>query len=284
MSTTTIESQDVAFYRLNGYLLVRSLFDKAECARLRDYFTAMVERGGDGWAEGGVHPESDDPLKRYPRLLQPHRGDRVAFDYMVDERIRTRLTAFYGREPLAVQTMVYFKPPGARGQALHQDQRYLRAEPGTCMAAWLALEDSDEENGCLQIVPGSHDLPMLCPGSSDTGKSFTTDEVPIPQDLETVSIKMKAGDMLFFNGSLIHGSGPNLSKTRFRRIIVGHYIEGEAEKVAHYYFPVYRFDGSVVGGLEENPWGGGPCGNLVDRDGTQVIEMTGTIEGAKAAH
>lgn len=282
--TLTPSPENVRFYQENGYLLVRGLFSAVECAKLSDYFTTMVERGGDGWAEGGVHPDSEDPLKRYPRLLQPHRGDQVAFDYMVDERIRHHLTAFYNREPLAVQTMVYFKPPGAKGQALHQDQRYLRAEPGTCMAAWLALEDIDEENGCLQIVPGSHDLPMLCPGESDAKKSFTYDQVPVPKDCRTELVRMKTGDMLFFNGSLIHGSGPNLSKTRFRRIIVGHYIEGEAEKVAQYYFPVYRFDGSIVETLEANPWGGGPCGNLVDREGEQVIEMTGQIEEAKAAH
>jgi phytanoyl-CoA hydroxylase len=271
-------------YQREGYVLVRSLFDAGETGRLRDYFTEMVERGGDGWAEGGVDPESSDPLKRYPRLLQPHRGDEVAMNFMVDERIRAWLTSFYGREPLAVQTMVYFKPPGAKGQALHQDQRYLRAEPGTCMAAWLALEDIDEENGCLTVVPGTHDIPMLCPGSSDRERSFTGDQVPIPKDLNAVPVIMKEGDVLFFNGSLIHGSGPNQSRDRFRRIIVGHYIEGQAEKVAHYYFPVYRFDKSTVDGLEENPWGGGPCGVLVDEEGKEVIRMSGDMEAATSAH
>ena len=38
-----------------------------------------------------------------------------------------------GREPYAAQTMFYFKPPGARGQALHQDQTPLRVQPGTCL-------------------------------------------------------------------------------------------------------------------------------------------------------
>lgn len=279
-----VDPEKVEQYRREGYVLEPGLFSKEETTKLREYFTDMVERGGDGWAEGGVDQTSDDPLKRYPRLLQPHRADQVAMDFMVDDRIRQWLTAFYEREPYAVQTMIYFKPPGARGQALHQDQRYLRAEPGTCMAAWLALEDIDEENGCMSVVPGTQGIPMLCPGTADTAMSFTGDQVPLPQDCNPVPMVMKEGDVLFFNGSLVHGSGPNNSDTRFRRIIVGHYIEGVAEKVAHYYFPVYRFDGSEVEGLEENPWGGGPCGVLVDKDGKQVIEMTGDMEAATAAH
>ncbi len=283
MNTATPTSQDIEFYRSNGYLLVSGLFSPEECASLRDYFTDMVERGGDGWAEGGVHPDHEDPLKRYPRLLQPHRGDDVAMKYMVDKRICTYLTSFYDKEPLAVQTMVYFKPPGAKGQALHQDQRYLNAEPGTCMAAWLALEDIDEENGCMSIVPGSHELPMLCPGHANMDKSFTDHLVPIPNGLEPIPMVMRTGDMLFFNGSLIHGSGPNISTSRFRRIIVGHYIEGVAEKVAEYYFPVYRFDGSIVEQMDASEYGG-PCGILVEKDGEQLIEMTGGLTRATSAH
>jgi len=65
---------------------------------------------------------------------------------------------------------------------------------------------------------------------------------------------------------------------------VGHYIVAEAEKVAHYYFPVFRMDGSTVEGLGANPFGGGPCGYLRDRDGETIIEMVGSIEEAAAAH
>jgi len=54
------------------------------------------------------------------------------------------LAAFFGCEALACQSMLYFKPPGARGQVLHQDNFYLHARRGTCVAAWLALDRSDE--------------------------------------------------------------------------------------------------------------------------------------------
>src|SRR5258708_12445802 len=94
--------------------------------------------------------------------------------------MRACLTGLLGREPYAVQTMLYFKPPGARGQALHQDQFYLRVQPGTCMAAWMALDACDEANGCLQVVPGSHKWPVLCTEKADTTVSFPALPVPPP--------------------------------------------------------------------------------------------------------
>lgn len=283
VNTSFVRESDQAFYLSNGYLHVEGLFSEEECDFWREYFTEMVERGGDGWAEGGVDTAHPDPLKRYPRLLQPHRGDKVAFDFMVDKRIDEYLTSFYGRSPLAVQTMVYFKPPGARGQALHQDNRYLKADPGTCMAAWVALEDIDRENGCLQVLPGTHDTPMICPKAAESSVSFTTDKIELP-GVEPIDIIMKKGDVLFFNGSLVHGSGPNHSKTRFRRIIVGHYIEGQAEKVAQYYEPVYRMDGSRVEDFEFVSNAGGPCGVPYLEDGSLTFRMEGTFGEAAAPH
>ena len=83
-----------------------------------------------------------------------------------------------------------FKPPGSRGQALHQDNFYLRAEPGTCVAAWMALDPCDEENGCLQVVPGTQDLPLLCIQRADTTQSFTDTTTGAGH----VDVDLEAGD------------------------------------------------------------------------------------------
>ena len=76
--------------------------------------------------------------------------------------------------------MYYFKPPGARGQALHQDQYYLRVQPGTCIAAWMAVDRCDRETGCLQVVPDTRDTPVLCTEQADHDASFTNLMVPLP--------------------------------------------------------------------------------------------------------
>jgi len=267
---------NVAQYQRDGYTIVRGLFSQAEVAAYIDHFMEMRKAEslpGDfaGVPIAGDDNNTPDPLQQYPRMIHMHRWDEQALNWMIDDRIDQVLTALLGSSPYAVQTMLYFKPPGARGQALHQDQYYLRVQPGTCMAAWLALDDCDEANGCMQVVPGSHELPLLCTVPADTTQSFTDVMVPLPEGMSSVPVVMKAGDVFFFNGQMIHGSYPNTSSNRFRRSMIGHYIVGEAEKVAKYYHPVLRMDGTEVDlGVSKS---GGACGVWVEQDGQPVIEM-----------
>ena len=142
--------------------------------------------------------DRDDPLHKYPRIMMPHRWDETSLLWMIDARLKEWMTRILGREPYAVQTMFYFKPPGARGQALHQDQFYLRVDPGTCVAAWMAIDRCDEENGCLRIVPGTQDLPVLCTVDADTEVSFVNDTVELPPGYEPIPLVMDPGDVLFF--------------------------------------------------------------------------------------
>jgi ectoine hydroxylase-related dioxygenase (phytanoyl-CoA dioxygenase family) len=263
-------------YRRDGYVVVPRLFSPEEVEELRGHYMRLREAGNYPGDFGGVDMTSADPLKRYPRMIHMHRWDEASLRWLIDARLNACMTALLGREPLAVQTMLYFKPPGARGQALHQDQYYLRVQPGTCMAAWLALDACDEENGCLQVVPGSHALPVLCATKADTSASFTDVTVPLPDGTPVVPVLMAAGDVLFFHGSLIHGSYPNQTSDRFRRALIGHYIVGEARQVAQFYHPVLRMDGTEVA-LDVSE-GGGRCGVWKEADGRPVVEL---VEGRR---
>ena len=269
-----LNEAQVAFFQNEGYLLVKGMFDESEIAFFKRHYEEMriKENPASGHWNNGLDLDDDtDPLKVYPRIMQPHRRDSASLNWLTDERIRRAMTAMLGREPFAVQTMFYFKPPGARGQALHQDQYYLRVQPGTCVAAWMAVDHCDVNNGCLRVVPGSHDWPLLCLTDADTEASFTDVTVPLPDDAKELPIEMEPGDVLFFNGQIVHGSLPNTTKDRFRRSLIGHYIVGEAEKVYEWYHPVLRMDGTPVElGVSAV---GGTCGTWVDQSGEEVLEL-----------
>ena len=197
--------------------------------------------------------------------MHPHKHldlpvGRVALDHLLSPELEPLLRALLGEEPLAAQTMFYFKPPGARGQELHQDNFYLRVSPGSCLAAWLAVDDVDEENGGMKVVPGTHRSEVGCPEEADLTTSFSADYVPVPAGKQAVHVNMRAGDVLFFNGSLIHGSTPNRSATRFRRSLIAHYVPRSSEEVAGWYKPLLTFDRTEV--VKAEVGGGGPCGTV----------------------
>ena len=244
----------------DGYLTERGLLDGAEVAELLAAFMSMHAGGP---IPGCFHPvplqeSGGDILKAYPRMMHPHRCNAVARAGLLHPRIIAVLEAIFGEAPLAAQSMLYFKPPTARGQALHQDDYYLKTSPGRCVAAWIALDPSDEGNGGMMVVPGTQDTPILCPHEADPALSFTRDEVDVPAGLRAVTVRLAPGDVLFFNGSLIHGSYPNTSTDRFRRAYIGHYVAGSTAKLSDWYNPLLRPDGREVR-LPANGWGG-PCG------------------------
>jgi ectoine hydroxylase-related dioxygenase (phytanoyl-CoA dioxygenase family) len=258
-------------YEQSGYVLVPGLFSPEEVAALREHYMALRAVGSYPGDTAGVDNGSADPLKRFPRMIHMHRWDDVSLRWMIDPRLNRVMTTLLGSEPYAVQTMVYFKPPGARGQALHQDQFYLNTQPGTCIAAWLALDDCDESNGCLQVVPDTGGLPVLCTEKADVSVSFTDVTVPVPEGMPVEPVPMCAGDVLFFNGSVIHGSYPNTTTDRFRRALIGHYVVGEAERVAQFYHPVLQMDGTEAPlGISE---GGSECGVWREIDGRHEVDL-----------
>jgi ectoine hydroxylase-related dioxygenase (phytanoyl-CoA dioxygenase family) len=245
-------------FETEGYLVVKGLFAKEELQEIERTFEDMSHKSVPGYFEPDFAADGTDPLRRYPRVMHPHRFDETAKRYMLHPPVLAALESLYGEEALAAQSMFYYKPPGSRGQALHQDNFYLKVEPGNCIAAWTAIDPADEENGGLLVVPKTNGHEIVCPDEADAKESFTNHYVKPPEGLKAVAVPLEAGDVLFFNGNLIHGSYRNKTKDRFRRSFICHYANASAAKISHYYRPLFRADGSPVD-LEVNP-DGGPCG------------------------
>ncbi len=272
-ATQYITEEQLSDFRRDGFVIIKKLYSADEVAELRDSFMKMNENGPveglsetrRNHADGSKGYDPSDPLSFYPRMMHPHKHpDKpvgpLAMRYMLDARIKAVLSNLMGEEPYAAQSMFYFKPPGARGQDFHQDNFYLKVKPGSCMAAWCALDRCDAENGGMMCVPETGDYAIQCPEPSDSKLYFTTEHVSIPQGKTAVLPIMEPGDVLFFNGSTIHGSGPNTSRDRFRRSFICHYLPKSTSEMSHYY-SVYDFDGNQMTHVKPNP-DGGPCGTL----------------------
>ena len=260
-SPSPLDESERQRFAVDGFAIARGLFSAGEVAEIVDEFMAMHAGGpipGHFEPRAADNPGEDDVLRAYPRVMHPHQINDLARRYLLDARLRAILSDLLGEEPVAAQSMFYFKPPGARGQALHQDNFYLRVEPGTCVAAWLACDVIDRANGGLEVVPGTHKMEVFCPEEADSSVSFTRDYVPPPPGLTPVPVDMEPGDMLFFNGSLVHGSGPNATADRFRRSYICHYVGRQSCERISTWYKTLTMDGKPV---EIDPAvGGGPCG------------------------
>lgn len=260
MTTFIAEVDDATTsYQDQGVVQVRGLIAPDEIARIREVFTEQVER--DNSFGHDDHVSEDDVLRRYPRFVHPHRhpeveAGRIARELMLDRRIFDVVESLIG-PAFAAQSMFYFKPPTARGQAMHQDNMFLQAHPETCVAAWIAMDRIAADNGGLKVVPRSHRIQLLCLEPADESESFTDAQVPLPDGVEIVQTEMEPGDVLFFHGSLVHGSRPNTSD-RFRRSLIFHYIPQGSAEVARFYNPLLTRGGEEITIAEATD--GGACG------------------------
>jgi ectoine hydroxylase-related dioxygenase (phytanoyl-CoA dioxygenase family) len=261
----------VSDFSSTGVGVVRGLVTQQEIAEIRGTFQAAGDKGPvEGLSDASMlDPEGagkDAMLRRFPRMLHPHRHPdtdfgKLALRWMIDQRIARVLQGLMGEEPVACQSMYYFKGPGAAGQSLHQDNLFLNVRPGTCVAAWIAVDDCDEENGCLVVVPGTGGWRVICGGwkqSAMAREEFWGDTtLDLPDGCEPIPATMKAGDVLFFNGSIVHGSYRNRSADRFRRSLIFHYAPRSCEQVGEFYHPLLDMQGNPV---DRAAVGGGPCG------------------------
>ena len=105
-----------------------------------------------------------------------------------------------------------------------------RERADTLMALWMALEDTDRENGCLAVVPGSHTdpiHPVETPEEAMQAKIYRITAVGARQRTE-VEVPLKAGSGVFFTGHVLHRSGHNRSQ-RHRRAYVLHYADARSK-------------------------------------------------------
>ncbi len=87
---------------------------------------------------------------------------------------------------------------------LHQDDGYGTLDPPLDVTVWMALVDTDERNGCLVVVPGSH--------REGLRRHRSTDVNPLLLEADAdgaVALPLAAGEAVAFSGLTLHGSGPN---------------------------------------------------------------------------
>lgn len=218
-----ISTQDVEFYKQNGYLLVKGVFGPDEVNEMRKAVDGIVERAARAKKDVNHQWQGDFlPPEELKKLVlkgfhDVHYHDAVFMNAVIHLNMVSVLTKLIGPNVQLHHSKMLVKPP-ENGAAfpMHQDYPYFPHRDHTMLAASLHLDDADDENGCIRVFPGSHlagPLPHIGRHYLDAKKYPIDQGVPCPA---------QAGDVLFFNYLTIHGSYPNKSE-RIRRNVLFQY-------------------------------------------------------------
>jgi ectoine hydroxylase-related dioxygenase (phytanoyl-CoA dioxygenase family) len=207
-----LAASEVARYRSEGWVVPRFRLPPGEVAGLRDALDALIR------ANPGVRPE---------KLVSAHvegdngegvRGDARFLALARDPRIVELVSGVLGDDIILWGCHVFCKPAGDGYETpWHQDGHYWPIRPLANCTAWVALEDSTVENGCLRVIPRSHRDRMLHEHLHEDREDLTLNQRLAAgsfDEKDAVDIELAPGQMSLHDVFMIHGAAPNRSGRR----------------------------------------------------------------------
>jgi phytanoyl-CoA hydroxylase len=211
-------SQHAAEFETQGFTIVRQLLPAAEFAELQRELDRYIREVVPTLPE--THAFFQDRAKPETLKQLQHMGvDPYFAAYQEHARWSELAEAMLGESAHAMEPEWFGKPPRTpHPTPPHQDNYYFKLVPPSVLTIWMALEEIDDENGCLRYVAGSHREPIR-PHSQTKVLGFSqgiTDYGPADTARE-VAIHLSPGDVVCHHGNTIHRAEENNSATRHRR-------------------------------------------------------------------
>ncbi|MEK3788538.1 phytanoyl-CoA dioxygenase family protein [Paenibacillus sp. FSL K6-1230] len=218
-----------SFYEDWGYTVLRGVLSQEQVKRVNHSFHQV-------WIDllrsGEIVQDAGNPVESlFPRLRDNHLTRSDIAELLLSDAIFDIASTLLAEEALAISSSYYFKAPGTRGLPMHQDNYSVGAAPGTTCSIWVSLGHSNEANGGVYVVPGSHKLGLLKPELAESSLSEYGEKLELPQGYEKLQLELFPGDAVAFHGNLVHGSGENREKSRFRHAHVTHFTGVSARSV-----------------------------------------------------
>ena len=213
MSTTTLTPQQIASFHKDGYVIVKNFLAPKAVEKL--YGTAI----GDNAMENNAINVTDQTGKNSKLSLWFTPGNDV-FGYLTrSERLVNSVAALLDSDaPVChYHSKLMQKEPKVGGAwEWHQDYGYWYKNqfmfPDQLISVMVALTPANKQNGCLQVIKGSHKLGRINHGFA--GEQVGADMVMVNNALKTmdlVYVEIEPGDALFFHSNILHRSEANLS-------------------------------------------------------------------------
>lgn len=201
-------SQDAQQYKDQGFFAPITVVESEEASRYRTQFDNLESRVGKEKAQIG--------------LVDQHFQEEFIWELATNPVVLDAIEAIVGPDFYLLATHFFNKygegEDASSFVAWHQDVTFWGLEPPYAITAWYAVDDADQENGCMQVLPKTHISGIQEHGKSETEGNLLSinQEVSVSPELAATAVDMplKAGQMSLHDGTIIHGSLPNKSDRR----------------------------------------------------------------------
>jgi len=213
MAKINLNKEQIEAYNRDGFLVVKNLFSQEEIDKL---YNSAIENS---IMQKNAMDLNDQTGKKTKLSLWFTPGNDV-FGYLIrSERMVNSVAQLLDQESAVCHfhTKLMQKEPKVGGAwEWHQDYGYWYKNqflfPDQMMSVMIALTSANKENGCLQVIKGSHKLGRVNHGFA--GEQVGADMTMVNNALETMDLiycEIEPGDALFFHSNLMHRSEANLS-------------------------------------------------------------------------
>ena len=195
--------EQIRHYNERGYIFPLDVFSEDEIAAHRHYFdelTAMAEAAG---------------LDNYG-INAWHTSCAGIYDLVTEGRILDYVQDLLGETVILWGSHYFNKLPGdGKRVSWHQDATFWALSPSKTVTVWLALDDTDVDNGAMTLIPGSHlhgAIEYVDSRPEENNVLWQTVEGAPQYGAAPVPVELRAGQMSLHTDLLLHGSEPNLSE------------------------------------------------------------------------
>ena len=216
----SLSSSQIQQYHDKGFVAPIEALSQDEANEVRDEIEFIEKK----WPN-----ELEGLGRNYVHLISP------IFDKVVhNSKILDAVESIIGENILACGTTLFIKNPDATGfVSFHQDAKYIGLQPYNWVTVWVAVTDSNEENGCMRMWPGTHKEKIRVHKDTFNKNNLLTRGQTI-QDIkitDTVPNILKPGQLSLHHPMIVHGSGPNKSNNRRIGFVIQSYIGANVDQV-----------------------------------------------------
>jgi ectoine hydroxylase len=227
-SFSTDVQQQLLSWSDDGYIILKNFFDDETTGSVNKEIEKLVDKKK-------LHVTQDN------KLMFANKISSLIKKITHEKRLIDVLDFILDKKVVPFQTINFFH---GSNQRAHSDSIHMTTYPlGYLIAAWIALEDTNMENGPLFYYPGSHRLPFLLNNDFNEGETALTlgkkdypdyedaiEKLIIKNNFEKKVFLAKKGDVFIWHANLVHGGSPVLNNELTRKSMVIHYYANDVIK------------------------------------------------------